>query len=69
MNNNKNSKVHHQTGLHSYQPAASVRVHIAEDLKRLGGVIVDKDGVDATLFNAIPHDLNTVHGEWVQPAN
>lgn len=53
----------------SYQPAASISLHVAVSLNWFGAVVVNIDGVDATLRNTIPHDLNAVHGEGVQEAN
>lgn len=52
-----------------YQPAASIGVHVAVNLNWLWAVIVDIDGVDATLPEAILHDLKTVHWEGVQETN
>lgn len=53
----------------SYQPAASVGLHVAEHLNWFGAVVVNVDGVDAALSIAVPHDLETVHGEGVQETN
>ena len=53
----------------SYQPAASISFHITVNLYRFGTVIVNVDGVDATLLIAVLHDLNTVHGEGVLHTN
>lgn len=54
---------------HSYQPAASVSVHVAVNLDGFGAVIVNIDGVDTALLIAVLHDLNAVHGEGVQETN
>lgn len=51
-----------------YQPAASISIHVAVCVNWFGAVIVDIDGVDAALFDAIFHDLKTIHGEGVREA-
>lgn len=53
----------------SYQPAASIGLHVAVSLNRVGAVVVNIDGVDSTLLIAILPDLNAVHGEGVQETN
>lgn len=53
----------------SYQPAASISVHVAVSLYRFGAVIVNIDCIDTVPLIAVLHDLNTVHGEWVQETN
>ena len=52
-----------------YQPAASVSVHVAEDLNWFGAVVVNKDGVDPAFLISVLHDLNAVHGEGVNEAD
>lgn len=53
----------------SYQPAASIRLHVTISFDGFGVVIVNINGVNAALLIAVLHDLSAVHGERVQDAN